>query len=142
VCDVCSGTSFGVSGQTVTVGGVDCPVLFENHTVITCALPNGQGTSQAVYVTVAGQSNPTARFFNYGAPLIAAVFPPSVSTAGATNITLSGKWFGLSGVVVISGQVCPAAGVCSLFAYNASTIVLSVPRTSLPLPATCVVAAR
>ena len=102
-----TGTSFGISGANVTVGGIAAAVLSQTHTSLEFLLPAGEGSGLPVVVTVAGQSSPVAPF-NYDAPAIALVSPANGPTQGGAPITLTGQNFGATGATVtIGGQAAP-----------------------------------
>lgn len=62
-----TGSNFGVSNQTASVGGLPCPLSgAPTSTTIICFLPFDSGVGKAVIVSVAGQvstSSLTFRFF-------------------------------------------------------------------------------
>ncbi len=102
-----TGTNFGAAGATVTIGGVSCPLTSQSHTQLLCTLPPGAGASNAVQVTVAGQSSNT-RTFSYDAPSLGQLSPTTGPTSGAVTLTLTGSNFGASGAVVsVGGATCP-----------------------------------
>lgn len=102
-----SGSSFGASGATVQVGGAACPVTAQTQTSLECTLPEGQGVSRPVVVTVDGQSSNGAVRFNYAAPVLTQVSPTTGPTSGGTPLTLTGSNFGISGAqVTVDGASC------------------------------------
>lgn len=100
------GNNFGLTPK-VMVNGIDGTQLSNSHTSVVFTLPAGQGTSNSVVLSVGGQTS-SAWLFNYDAPLLTGLNPASGPTAGGTVITLTGSGFGLSGVVTLAGNVCPA----------------------------------
>ena len=82
-----TGSNFGSANASVTVHGVSCTsVQYEvAHTKISCLTPTGLGFSQAVVVTVSGQSA-SQNYLNYAGPIFVA---NSLSyTSMSTNVTL------------------------------------------------------
>ena len=78
-----SGTNFGASGATITVGGSACPVISNSHTYAKCTLPSGSGKDLPVVLSVGGQSS-NSLLFDYDAPAIAAA--PATLAFGAVLI--------------------------------------------------------
>ncbi len=104
-----TGSNFGIS-PAVTVGGQNAPTqaLGTTHNQIVCTLPAGEGTSQQVRVTVAGQvANPLT--LDYDAPLLTSISPSSGPTSGGTLLTLQGANFGFTGSVSVGGVPAPRA---------------------------------
>ncbi|MEO0017796.1 MAG: hypothetical protein RLZZ522_1079, partial [Verrucomicrobiota bacterium] len=103
------GSNFGLS-PSVTIGGNSAPSIVASHSQVVCTLPAGQGLNREVRVTVAGQASPPATF-NYAAPAITSISPATGTTAGGTQITISGSNFGTAPVVVFDGVTAnPLAG--------------------------------
>ena len=101
------GTNFGISGGSVTVGGIACPIVSQSSTQITCTLPAGQGTNQVVKVSVGGQVS-SAFMFSYLPPNLTGINPLTGPTTGGTTLTLQGTNFGISGgSVTVGGIACP-----------------------------------
>ena len=100
------GTSFGISGAVVTVGGTSCTDINQpTDNLITCTAPAGQGTDVVIRVTVSGQSSSYSRF-NYSAPTITSLSPVFGPTNGGTVLTLTGTSFGSIGSVTLNGFSC------------------------------------
>eukprot|EP00808_Paulinella_micropora_P005719 g34204.t1 len=101
-------TLFGVSffsfggaqaGFEVTVGGIVCPPVSWNHTVITCQLPanTDKWLQRDVVVQVAYQLSTLrseAVKFTYTLPEVTAIFPQQLSTTGGPRVTVQGTNFG------------------------------------------------
>jgi hypothetical protein len=104
---VLTGSNFGASGATVTVGGTACPVTAQSHTSVTCTQPAGVGTSLPVVLTVGGQAS-NSLSFSYNAPTLSSLTPTSGSTAGGALLTVNGTNFGASGATItVGGTACP-----------------------------------
>eukprot|EP01012_Entosiphon_sulcatum_P051097 TRINITY_DN7013_c0_g1_i3.p1 TRINITY_DN7013_c0_g1~~TRINITY_DN7013_c0_g1_i3.p1 ORF type:complete len:4070 (-),score=286.73 TRINITY_DN7013_c0_g1_i3:31-12240(-) len=117
-----SGSGFGVSGSTVTVGGNLCAgtSYVQAQTIITCALPAGSGSLNQVFVTANGiTSTQTDKLVGYSSgnslPVITGVSgcPGSTSTgttlcptSGGTRITITGSGFTAAAVVLVNGTIC------------------------------------
>lgn len=99
------GSSLGTNG-TVLFNGVPCITTNRTHSQLQFFTPPGQGVSNAVSVTVAGQASLNTRNFRYDSPSIASFSPTSASTAGDTVMTLLGSNFGTNGTVLIDGNAC------------------------------------
>lgn len=100
-----TGTNFGPD-NVVTVGGVDCPVTFNQPTSVHCNLPAGQGAGVDV-VLRAGNQFSLPLPFSYHPPVLSAVSPAAGPTAGGITITLSGDNFGTQSQVTVNGNPCP-----------------------------------
>jgi hypothetical protein len=104
------GTGFNVPGvavATVAVGGRDCVVQSQSDVLVTCTLPVGQGATNAVRLTVAGQTSNSLNFV-YASPVVESVWPASGPTRGGTEISIKGYSLGLgtATTVTIGGQAC------------------------------------
>ena len=106
---------------TVTVGGVNCPVLWNPKDVVDCTVPVGAGTNQPVRVNRNGNVSNSASFA-YLSPQITSVSGPRPTTGG--NITIQGKSFGPGGsgyAVKIGALSCPTVD------WNNTSIVCTAP---------------
>ena len=109
---VITGDNFGTSASVsfIDVDGLgtnaDCPLigLGQSHTRIECQIPEGQGTSKDVIVSVGSQSSVahSNSRYSYTAPHITAVTAvPSLPTDGSFSIVLTGTSFGLGHTYVL-----------------------------------------
>jgi hypothetical protein len=99
-----TGSNFGDgTATTVTLGGAACPGVVSTHAQLTCTLPEGQGTAQAVVVTVAGVS--ATGSYDYGAPVLTSLTPTQLPAGGGT-LQVSGSNFGLTPTVTVGGNAC------------------------------------
>ena len=105
------GVSLGTSG-TVQIGGASCPVLTENHTMITCTIPPGQGINLNVVVIVSSLSSASGYIptYSYNPPTILSVSPLTGPTSGGITLTVNGTNFGISGYVVVGSSTCVSSG--------------------------------
>lgn len=85
---VVSGRNFFTSSAFVTVGFKSCPRLSIADGQITCLLPAGVGRLNKVVVTAGSQLSAQPVYFNYSAPVVSLVQPPTGPTLGVTS-TLS-----------------------------------------------------
>lgn len=60
--------------MNVAFGSLSCVLLFVNHTAIVCILPQGEGSSINVIVTVSAQVS-APKVFSYAAPIINSITP-------------------------------------------------------------------
>jgi len=103
-----TGSSFGLSG-TVQVGANQCLVngaltgTVWGHTSIRCALPAGSGRSNAIRVTVAGQTSGSL-MFNYLPPVVSLLDPANGPTKCNFPVIIHGSNFFSSGAVVVVGD--------------------------------------
>ncbi len=102
---VLTGSNFGVSGPTVTVDGLNCPVTASSSTSVTCTAPGGVGLGKLVQLTVGGQASNTV-FFGYNAPTLTSITPNTGPTGGGFLATVVGTNFGPSPVINIGGSAC------------------------------------
>ena len=100
-----SGLSFGPSqgSSTVTVGGAACTVQGWTHSLITCAVAEGQGINVPVVVTVADkQANHV--MFSFANPAITDVSLQGLTTEGGVLITITGTSFGTAATATAHGD--------------------------------------
>lgn len=119
-----TGSNFGLN-PLVRVGTQSAPLVqgASSHSQIVCTLPAGEGTGNAVTVTVAGVESNTLSL-DYDPPEILTISPASGTTGGGTLITLTGRNFGSSGNVTVGGQsVSFTAGT----SYSHTEIVAATP---------------
>ena len=83
------------SQPTVTIGGIAASnVNYINSTTITATTPvNAAGTTDVTVINYDGQSGTLPGGFTYNAPAVTAISPSSGSTAGGTNVTITGTNF-------------------------------------------------
>ncbi|XP_038045747.1 fibrocystin-L-like [Patiria miniata] len=103
-----TGTGFGASGATVSIGGENCDVTSQSATEIKCTLSeHGPGTfSVELTVNNQGFANTNGITFQYELE-VAGLFPDHGSLQGATEVTITGSGFGTnaSDVAVILGDL-------------------------------------
>jgi hypothetical protein len=88
------GENFAAAGNSVIVGGSQCPVTAEAPDQIVCTLPPGSGVSRPIRMNDGtGAASPPFPY-GYGAPTITDVTASSKPTAGGTIITITGTNFG------------------------------------------------
>ncbi|MEQ1751251.1 MAG: IPT/TIG domain-containing protein, partial [Prosthecobacter sp.] len=121
-----TGTNFtGTTG--VTIGGIAATtVSVVNATTVTCITPAHAAGSASVSVITPGGSNGANTLFTYVTPLstptVTAISPTSGSTAGGTNVTISGtKFTGATGVTI------GGSAATSVVVSNATTITCITP---------------
>jgi len=100
------GTSFGLAGGSVSIGGQNCPVSAgsRTHSQILCTLPAGRGSVPVTFTVDSRTSNSIT--LNYDSPSITGVSPAIGPTAGGTTITIAGESFDSSGSVQVNGNTC------------------------------------
>jgi hypothetical protein len=87
------GSNFGLTGRTVTVGGIACPLdtaSSNTHVQLVCQLPFGSGVSKAVSVTVASQASSGSATFSYSPPALSSLSASSTATVGGGTLTIVG----------------------------------------------------
>lgn len=89
----------------VTVGTSACNVVTVNQTIVVCIVPEGEGSSVPVIVTVASQIS-NIKFFSYNVPSISYIFPAKGPTLGGIPVLIAGSSFGLNPSVSIGGYSC------------------------------------
>jgi len=100
------GDNFGFTPRVI-IGGLDCPVVWNNHTVANCTLPAQEGTNLTVQVTVASLSSAALPLFAYLPPVITSTTPITLPTLGAATLTIGGTNFGRNqGSVLVGGRTC------------------------------------
>ena len=98
-----------LTGGTVTVGGVNCPVTSSSITSITCRTSaHAAGLVKAIVTTAAGSSNGLDFTYKYGKPSLSSI-TPNVGTKN-TNVVIRGT--NLTGGTVKIGGVIETA--CTL----------------------------
>lgn len=108
-----SGTSFGVTGS-ITIGGRGCTVSTSSnydHNEIKCNRGPGEGSVNAVIVTVEGQAS-DANNYAYDPPVLdtGSLYPANAPTdGGSVTVTVRGENFGRDsqGTVYIGATLCP-----------------------------------
>ena len=105
-----SGFSFGDEGViSVKIGTKDCGSIVQDHNLIQCVVPAGEGSANVV-VTVAGRSSLETRTFTYDGPSITDISSRTDITEGNDLINITGSSFGLTGFVTIGGEECIVDG--------------------------------
>jgi VCBS repeat-containing protein len=129
----------------ITVNGKPCAVPTTYvptaaHDQLTCILPEGQGASVPVVVTVAGQAAAVPATYTYARPQVRSVSPSSGPTSGRRldgaqiNVTLVGTDLGLVGSVefrpAIASENLPVVIVpsSSLLVHNHTHMVFPMPE--------------
>jgi hypothetical protein len=120
---VITGDNFGSTGS-VTVGSKNCPVLSYTDTVISCALPIGEGAVVPVTVSNPSQSSPcvtttgpwtpltplepSACTTSYPAPQLRSISPTHGGVIGGYPLTVTGSGFGTGNytAVTVAGRGC------------------------------------
>ena len=108
-----TGTNFGVSGQVVTIGGIEQNVISCTHfECIVEVVGSEGGANQPVIITVGGQSSPAvgAPTYSFAAPTLISHDSVAAPTWGGTSVTVNGENFGIPNapvVVTIGEFVCP-----------------------------------
>jgi hypothetical protein len=82
-----TGSNFGISMPTVTIGGLPCAVVtpyvpLANHTQIRCVVAAGQGASLKVVVTINGQQSSSTVLYSYDPPQVTSITPDHGPTSG------------------------------------------------------------
>lgn len=106
-----TGTQFGTSGVTVSVGGETCTVSSATDTQIVCAIASAPVGSRDVDVFVSGigKAFPTVKVSS--ADALTSITPSSGSTEGGTNVVINGNGFVFNKTsVTIGGQDCEVTG--------------------------------
>ncbi|MFZ5441974.1 MAG: IPT/TIG domain-containing protein [Myxococcota bacterium] len=131
-----SGSNFGASGATVSIGGVGCPLTSQTHTQALCTVPAGTGVMLPVVLTRSGLTS-NALTFSYDAPTLLSVAGPT-PTAGGTTLTVVGTNFGTTGAsVTVGGAACPLTSQthtearCTLPAGEGTSVPVVVTRDGL-----------
>ena len=110
--------------QSVTVGGLACPVLSITLTTLTCTIPEGQGIAKAVAVNAGGQQS-NSLLFSYAAPSLSTVSPANGPTKGGIRLTIVGTSLGTTGGAATVDNVA-----CALVSQNHSQVVCTLPPGS------------
>lgn len=103
------GQNFGTTGASVSIGGESCPLIEsgQDHEMIRCSAPPGQGLDVPILLSVAGQAANSANI-DYLPPAISGLSPALLPTAGNEVLTITGSNFGTSGgSVSVAGNLCP-----------------------------------
>jgi hypothetical protein len=114
-----SGSDFGDDPTlvSVTVGSVACTALQASATSLQCVAPEGTDNPVDVIVTVDRQpSEAYGGNFDYAAPAITLVTPPTIAAAGGTAITITGTDFGSNAslvTVTVESADCPVESATS-----------------------------
>lgn len=102
-----TGTDF-VTGATVDLGGSDCAVSASTATSITCTTSAHAAGAVGVKVTNPDTQNDTFASYTYqAAPVVTAISPSAISSAGGTAMTITGTDFDGTPTVTLGGTSCP-----------------------------------
>ena len=128
------GTGFNtpdVAVAAVLVGGRSCTVLTQADTLVTCTLPEGQGGTNAVTLTVGtpAQSSNSLNFA-YANPVITSVQPPTGPTLGGTEITIDGFSFGMGAAASLSVTINSLPCVVNSSSGNLTRVLCTTPAGS------------
>lgn len=121
-----TGLDFGTSGGSVTVNGMDAPLVSQSHTVssLQVTVPAGTGGSANVVVTTIGGASPPYTGFGFN-PTPGALVPNSGPLGVATRVTLTGS--GLAGVTSVAFGGVAATDLT----ISGDTVVVSSPGLAL-----------
>ena len=130
-----SGSNFGggtgsVVQPVVSFGGALLALLTGrvNDTSLAVTVPVGQGPVGCYVILDSQLSNTVA--FTYDPPTLQTIFPVNASTAGGTNLTLTGASFGTTGSVYFYSPNQGVTQLCPLGAlgYGQTTVQCVVPQ--------------
>jgi hypothetical protein len=122
-----SGFGFSIPSKAVAsvmVSSSSCTVTSQNDTVVLCTLPPGQGVSNGVVLSVAGQSSNSINFA-YLPPVITSIWPNNGTTIGGSLVTILGTSFGLPGAATVSVGGAPCAVIAAQ--SNVTRVVCTLP---------------
>lgn len=125
------GTSLTISGTaltgvTVEVGGVPCPVApGANDTSVTCTTAGGApGAALGVTVTNGVGSDTRNSAFTYlDPPSISSVSPTSGTLGGGDTLVVTGTALDTTTAIKVDGEACPGTG--AQHAYTATSVSVS-----------------
>ncbi len=119
--------NFFLSGQTVTINAVNCPIVTESTTILTCTVPANAIGSYNVVVTNPDDQLDTYSSFTYNpAPTISGLDVTTGPEGGGTSVVITGTGF-ISGLAVSVG-----ASGCSNITYTDPTSVTCVTASGTP----------
>jgi hypothetical protein len=101
-----SGTGFGTTPGTVTVGGIEAMVVSWSDATVVVTVPAGAPGSAPVTVQagLAASNNSVAFTYRPVSPSVTAISPANGPAAGGTQVTISGAGFGtVPGTVFVGG---------------------------------------
>jgi hypothetical protein len=130
-----TGTNFGATPGTVTFGGNTATIVSWTDTSVVVTVPAGApGNVEIVLTTAAGVPSDGVTF-TYEAPptpTVSSISPASGSTAGGTQVTITGTNFGTTpGTVTIGGN-----GATLVSWSDTSIVVTTPPGTAGPATVT------
>ncbi|WP_148112804.1 IPT/TIG domain-containing protein, partial [Actinoplanes sp. ATCC 53533] len=95
------------NASSVFIGGVDCPIVTNTASVITCTAGIGTAGAKDVVVTTPGGDDTETGGYTYAAdPAITSVSPTSGPTTGANTVTINGTALTGATAVTIGGVAC------------------------------------
>jgi len=117
-----TGANFAAAA-TVTFGGTGATnVVVVNSTTITATTPAGSAGAVTVTVTVNGQSGSLTNGFSYLLPpTVSSISPNSGSTAGGTEVTITGTNFAAGATVTFGGTAATNVAVVNTTIITAAT---------------------
>jgi hypothetical protein len=120
-----TGTNFGTSQGSVTLGSSSCPIVSQTHTSIICTLPPGQGTGLQVRVVVSTLAS-NILLWSYNSPVLGSLVPNHGPTSSGYPLTVVGSNFGSP-----TASVSVSFGVlsCAVSSFNDTVIICTVPQS-------------
>lgn len=118
------GTDFGVSKNSVSIGGSACVGLtIINSTTLRCTTTaHSAGLASVSISNGAGESYTKDGLFTYVAPpSVTSISPSAGSTLGSTLVTISGSDFSNGANITIGGTTCSGATVVSSTTITCTT---------------------
>ena len=121
-----TGTNLGTATE-VTIGGVPATIVTANSlTTVTATTPAGALGPATVLVTTAAGTYPAPQTFTYMPASVSSVAPNAGTTAGGSQITVTGAYLALTTGVAIGGTPCTGVTVA-----NATTVTAITPAGTL-----------
>ena len=92
----------------ISVGGINCPIITQTNSIITCTLPAGSAGPATIYaINDVMESNSLAGSFDYlGAPTVASVSSSLGSSNGLDFVTVTGTGFYSITDITFDGTSC------------------------------------
>jgi formylglycine-generating enzyme required for sulfatase activity len=122
-----TGSYLGTATTVVTVGGVPATDVTANSlTRVTATIPAGILGPATVLVTTAAGTYTAPQMFTYMPASVSSVAPNAGTTAGGSQITITGAYLALTTGVSIGGTPCTGVTV-----VNATTVTAMTPAGTL-----------